>query len=145
TPSAFYQLMAVEERRPRSLVALRTVVFGGEALDPVLLAPWWERHGRGGARLVNMYGITETTVHATFQELDTDSGVSGSVIGRGIPGLSVYVLDEWLAPVPVGVTGEVYLAGGQLARGYLGRPALSAQRFVACPFGGGGERMYRTG
>ncbi|WTN35326.1 non-ribosomal peptide synthase/polyketide synthase [Streptomyces canus] len=146
TPSAFYQLLAAEEHRPTALAALRAVVLGGEALDPVQLAPWWARHADGGPRLVNMYGITETTVHVTHQDLAADGTASGgSVIGRGIAGLSVYVLDEWLRPAPVGVPGEVYVAGGQLARGYLGRPDLSAQRFVACPFGAAGARMYRTG
>ncbi|HZM83278.1 MAG TPA: amino acid adenylation domain-containing protein, partial [Candidatus Limnocylindrales bacterium] len=145
TPSAFYQLMAAQERRPEAVASLRAVVFGGEALDPARLADWWVRHGEGGPRMVNMYGITETTVHVTFQELDPASGASGSVIGRGIPGLRVYVLDERLCPVPVGAAGEIYVAGGQLARGYLGQPSLSALRFVASPFGGAGERMYRTG
>ncbi|MEV0391233.1 amino acid adenylation domain-containing protein [Nonomuraea sp. NPDC050643] len=145
TPSAFYQLMAVEEHRPEAVAAVRAVVFGGEALDPARLTGWWERHGGDGPRLVNMYGITETTVHVTFHELRPHGDAPGSVIGRGIPGLSVYVLDERLRPVPAGTPGEVYVAGGQLARGYLGQPALTAQRFVACPFGGAGARMYRTG
>ncbi|MEV5898327.1 non-ribosomal peptide synthetase, partial [Nonomuraea fuscirosea] len=145
TPSAFYQLMTVEERRPAAVAALRTVVFGGEALDPGRLAGWWERHGAAGPRLVNMYGITETTVHVTCHELSPNDGDRGSVVGRGLPGLSVYVLDERLRPVPPGTVGEVYVAGGQLARGYLGQPALTAGRFVACPFGGPGTRMYRTG
>ncbi|WP_346115244.1 amino acid adenylation domain-containing protein, partial [Nonomuraea maheshkhaliensis] len=146
TPSAFYQLMAVEERRPEAVAALRAVVFGGEALDPGRLTGWWARHGTAdGPRLVNMYGITETTVHVTCHELGPDDGERGSVIGRGLPGLSVYVLDERLRPVPPGTAGEVYVAGGQLARGYLGQPALTAGRFVACPFGGPGTRMYRTG
>ncbi|CAM5377228.1 hypothetical protein SAVIM40S_08291 [Streptomyces avidinii] len=142
TPSAFYQLMATEERSPQALASLRAVVFGGEALDPARLAGWWERHPQG-PRLVNMYGITETTVHVTYQELAAEPAAPGSVIGRGLPGLRVYVLDEWLRPVPPGVPGEVYVAGGQLARGYLGRPALTAERFVADPFGTG--RLYRTG
>ncbi|MEV6118884.1 amino acid adenylation domain-containing protein, partial [Streptomyces sp. NPDC052109] len=143
TPSAFYQLMAAEERRPQAVRSLRTVVFGGEALDPSRLAGWWERHGADGPRLVNMYGITETTVHVTFQELAADGATAG-VVGRGIPGLHVFVLDERLRPVPVGVAGEMYVSGGQLARGYLRRAALSAERFVACPFEPG-ARMYRTG
>ncbi|TQF02732.1 amino acid adenylation domain-containing protein [Kitasatospora acidiphila] len=145
TPSAFYQLAAVEEQRPGAVASLRVVVFGGEALDPARLDGWWGRHGDGGPRLVNMYGITETTVHVTFRELVSGEVGSGSVIGRGIPGLGVYVLDDFLRPVPVGVAGEMYVAGGQLARGYLGRPGLSAERFVASPFGAPGGRLYRTG
>ncbi|WP_369147661.1 amino acid adenylation domain-containing protein [Streptomyces sp. R44] len=145
TPSAFYQLAAVEEQRPGAVASVRAVVFGGEALDPDRLSGWWGRHGDGGPRLVNMYGITETTVHVTFRELSSGEGGSGSVIGRGIPGLGVYVLDEFLRPVPVGVTGEMYVAGGQLARGYLGRPGLTGERFVASPFGVPGGRLYRTG
>ncbi|WP_217241543.1 amino acid adenylation domain-containing protein, partial [Streptomyces sp. AC555_RSS877] len=145
TPSAFYQLMAAAEERPAAVARLRAVVFGGEELDPGRLEPWWARHGAGGPRMVNMYGITETTVHVSFQELAASEARSGSTIGQGIPGLGVFVLDERLRPVPVGVAGELYVAGGQLARGYLGRAALTGERFVACPFGGAGERMYRTG
>ncbi|WP_143267267.1 non-ribosomal peptide synthetase, partial [Amycolatopsis thailandensis] len=138
TPSAFYQLMETAGSD-----SLRTVVFGGEALDPARLSDWWERVGVSGPRLVNMYGITETTVHVTH--FDLLPGVDGSVIGRGIPGLSVYVLDEWLRPVPAGVVGELYVAGSQVARGYVRRPGLTGERFVACPFGAPGARMYRTG
>nr|WP_276617413.1 amino acid adenylation domain-containing protein [Nonomuraea zeae] len=143
TPSAFYQLTAVEEHRPEAVASVRAVVFGGEALDPARLDDWWERHG-DGVRLVNMYGITETTVHVTFHELRPSGDAPGSVIGRGLPGLSVYVLDEGLRPMPTGSVGEVYVSGGQLARGYLGQPALTASRFVASPFEPG-RRMYRTG
>jgi len=147
TPSAFYQLMAEIEGRDTALTSLRTIVFGGEALDPARLAGWWSRHPSGGGpRLVNMYGITETTVHVTYHEVEREDPDGGSVIGRGLPGLSVYVLDDRLRPAAVGTVGEVYVAGGQLARGYLGRSALTAERFVACPFSGAaGERMYRTG
>ncbi|WP_461087959.1 amino acid adenylation domain-containing protein, partial [Streptomyces deserti] len=145
TPSAFYQLMAAQPDRSGALGAVRTVVFGGEALEPARLAGWWERYGEDAPRLVNMYGITETTVHVTHHAVGPDDGADGSVIGRGLPGLSVYVLDEWLRPVPVGVVGELYVAGTQVARGYAGRAALTGERFVACPFGGSGGRMYRTG
>ncbi|WP_043728118.1 amino acid adenylation domain-containing protein, partial [Kutzneria sp. 744] len=138
TPSAFYQLLDVE---PGELPDLRAVVFGGEALDPAKLDRWWA--GRTHRpRMVNMYGITETTVHVTYRELGPEDAAAGSVIGRGIAGQGVYLLDDALRPVPPGVTAEVYVAGGQLARGYLGRPGLTAQRFVASPFGG---RMYRAG
>ncbi|RLK53922.1 non-ribosomal peptide synthetase [Actinokineospora cianjurensis] len=133
TPSAFYQLSAVERRG----FVPRVVIFGGEALDPTRIAGW------PGTRLVNMYGITETTVHVTFRELDPTA--AGSVIGLGLPGLTVHVLDSSLAPVPVGVPGEMYVGGGQLARGYLGRSALTASRFVADPFGAPGSRLYRSG
>jgi acyl-coenzyme A synthetase/AMP-(fatty) acid ligase/acyl carrier protein len=89
-----------------------------------------------------MYGITETTVHVTFHEVETEP--AQGVVGAGLPGLGVFVLDDNLSPAPVGVAGEVYVQGAQLARGYLGRPGLSAERFVASPFVPG-ERMYRSG
>ncbi|MFJ7148862.1 amino acid adenylation domain-containing protein [Streptomyces sp. NPDC100445] len=145
TPSAFQQLMRADADRPRPL-ALRHVVFGGEALDIGRLGDWYARHPHT-PRLVNMYGITETTVHVTYQELDRERVAAGgdSVIGRAIPDLRVYVLDSALRPVPAGVPGELYVAGPGLARGYLDRPALTAGRFVACPYGVPGERMYRTG
>ncbi|MBO2451313.1 amino acid adenylation domain-containing protein [Actinomadura barringtoniae] len=133
TPSAFYQLMPHE----RDDLAVRYVIFGGEALEPARLRGW------ENARLVNMYGITETTVHVSYVEVDREH--VGSVIGVGIPDLRVYVLDDRLQPVPPGVVGEMYVAGAGLARGYLNRPALSAERFVADPYGKPGTRMYRTG
>ncbi|WP_329101148.1 amino acid adenylation domain-containing protein [Micromonospora sp. NBC_01699] len=138
TPSAFYGVMDLLDGS-----LLRVVVFGGEALDPGRLGGWFVRHGGGGPVMVNMYGITETTVHVTFERVG--SGGGGSVVGRGLPGLRVFVLDAGLRPVPPGVVGEVYVSGGQLARGYLGRAALTGERFVACPFGGLGGRMYRSG
>ncbi|MGW4071868.1 amino acid adenylation domain-containing protein, partial [Nocardia grenadensis] len=162
TPSAFYQLAeadrTAEAERP---LALRYVVFGGEALELRRLSDWIARHGDGstgrtaliGGRetgspvLVNMYGITETTVHVAYRALDAETvaGATGSVIGRAIAGLRIYVLDTRLRPVPVGVTGELYIAGGQLARGYLDRPDLTAARFVASPLGDSGTRLYRSG
>ncbi|WP_156371072.1 non-ribosomal peptide synthase/polyketide synthase, partial [Nocardia arizonensis] len=157
TPSAFYQL-AEADRNAGSAVtplALRYVVFGGEALEPRRLSDWIERHGDGvlagsagsGPVLVNMYGITETTVHVSYRALDaaTVAAASGSVVGRAIAGLRVYVLDARMRPVPVGVAGEMYVAGPQLARGYLGRPDLTATRFVADPLGEAGSRLYRSG
>ena len=147
TPSAFYQLMQADARRPDAgkELALRTVVFGGEALDAGQLAVWYAKHPDDGPVLVNMYGITETTVHVTLATLAAGGPVTASTIGRALPGLRVYVLDSRLRPVPPGVAGELYVAGAGLARGYLDRPALTAQRFVACPFGPPGQRMYRTG
>ncbi|MER8105695.1 amino acid adenylation domain-containing protein, partial [Kitasatospora sp. NPDC094016] len=145
TPSAFYQLMQADAEHPREL-ALRTVVFGGEALEPARLAPWFERHPAGAPRLVNMYGITETTVHVTYTELDgAHTAGPASVIGTAIPDLRAHVLDAYLQPVPPGVVGELYVAGAGPARGYLNRPGLTAGRFVADPYGPAGSRMYRSG
>ncbi|WP_229864715.1 amino acid adenylation domain-containing protein, partial [Streptomyces djakartensis] len=150
TPSAFYQLMQADRdapERPRE-PALRTVIFGGEALEPERLREWYRRHPADAPRLVNMYGITETTVHVTYAPLgaeDAETGPHRGVIGETIPDLGAYVLDAGLRPVPPGVVGELYVAGPGLARGYLNRPALTAGRFVANPYGRPGERMYRTG
>jgi amino acid adenylation domain-containing protein/non-ribosomal peptide synthase protein (TIGR01720 family) len=140
TPSAFYQLMAESGGE----LALRYVVFGGEALDLRRLAAWYDRHAEDATVLVNMYGITETTVHVSYLALDR-SRAAGSTIGVPIPDLRVYVLDPSLRPVPIGVPGELFVAGAGLARGYLNRPGLTADRFMADPFGLPGTRMYRTG
>ncbi|PSK27914.1 non-ribosomal peptide synthase/polyketide synthase, partial [Nocardia seriolae] len=151
TPSAFYQLAEADRiatsAGDEQALALRYVIFGGEALELRRLSDWVARHGDSTPYLVNMYGITETTVHVSVRVLDADTiaAATGSVVGRAIAGLRVYVLDDRLHPVPVGVAGEMYVAGPQLARGYLGRPDLSAARFVASPFGIAGERLYRSG
>ncbi|MBG6090821.1 non-ribosomal peptide synthetase [Actinomadura viridis] len=148
TPSAFYQLMAADrDAAGVDLSALRYVVFGGEALEPGRLEDWYSRHSDDAPVLVNMYGITETTVHVSYVALDRAyaASASGSVIGTGIPDLRIYVLDDRLQPVPAGVVGELCVAGPGLARGYLNRPDLTAERFVADPYGVPGARMYRTG
>ncbi|MCX4743959.1 non-ribosomal peptide synthase/polyketide synthase [Kitasatospora sp. NBC_01287] len=149
TPSAFYPLVRADAEHPElgSRLALRTVVFGGEALDAARLADWYDRHPDTAPHLVNMYGITETTVHVTYAPLDRATARAGgpAPIGTGIPDLRVYVLDADLAPVPPGAVGELFVAGEGLARGYLNRPGLTATRFVADPFGRPGARMYRTG
>ncbi|WP_433661641.1 amino acid adenylation domain-containing protein [Nocardia sp. CA-128927] len=149
TPSAFYQLAEADraaQAADQAKFALRYVVFGGEALDLRQLQRWYERHAVDAPWLVNMYGITETTVHVSFLSLDEQMvDNAASVIGRALPGLDAYVLEDRLHPSPVGVAGEIYVAGTQLSRGYLGRPALAATRFVANPFGAPGTRMYRTG
>lgn len=149
TPSAFYQLMQADRENP-SLgqgLSLRFVIFGGEALELARLEDWYCRHPENAPILVNMYGITETTVHVSYLKLDKSiaSQRANSLVGCGIPDLTVYVLDAGLQPVPSGVVGELYIAGAGLARGYLGRPGLTASRFVANPFGPAGTRMYRTG
>ncbi|MFL5653259.1 MAG: amino acid adenylation domain-containing protein, partial [Ktedonobacteraceae bacterium] len=149
TPSAFLALMQVEEHRPQiEDLALRLVIFGGEALDVPRLRPWVARHGDEHPELVNMYGITETTVHVTSRVLTRADieGSAGSVIGQPLPDLQIYILDEWKQPVPAGVAGEIYVGGAGLARGYLRRPELTSERFVMPPFSRqAGERLYRTG
>lgn len=149
TPSAFYQLMQADRDNAETgkCLSLRFIIFGGEALELKRLEDWYERHPEHFPRLINMYGITETTVHVSYISLDQQTAAlqANSLIGQGIPDLGVYVLDEYLEPAPPGVTGEMYVSGGGLARGYLGRPDLTADRFVADPFGPPGTRMYRTG
>ncbi|MCV7089636.1 amino acid adenylation domain-containing protein [Mycobacterium interjectum] len=150
TPSAFYALQTADaaQPEPEPRLKLEAVVFGGEALEPQRLRTWLDNHP-GLPRLINMYGITETTVHASFREIvvgDVDS--VASPIGVPLAHLEFFVLDGWLRPVPPGVVGELYVAGAGVADGYVGRAALSATRFVACPFvgaGAPGQRMYRTG
>ena len=152
TPSAFRHLMRVEETAaengggPASL-SLRFVIFGGEALELRSLKPWFDRHGESRPQLVNMYGITETTVHVTYLPLAAGhADAAGNLIGRPIPDLQIYILDGRMQPVPVGVAGEIYVGGAGLARGYLGRPALTAERYLPDPFGDRrGARLYRTG
>ncbi|MFD3745544.1 amino acid adenylation domain-containing protein [Nocardia sp. NPDC058633] len=122
---------------PAALPDLLCVSAGGEATTPELLATW--QPGRG---FLNGYGPTEATIGATYSALRAGDRVT---IGRPVPGLRAVVLDARLHPVPVGVTGELYLAGPALARGYRGRAATTADRFVACPWAGPGDRMYRTG
>ncbi|HSK74858.1 MAG TPA: amino acid adenylation domain-containing protein, partial [Thermoanaerobaculia bacterium] len=143
TPSAFAQLAQVDAEE----TALRLVIFGGEALDPASLAPWFERHGDTQPRLVNMYGITETTVHVTYRPLSLADtrGENRSVIGVPISDLSLAVVDPSLSPAPIGVPGELVVGGAGLSRGYLGRPELTAERFVPDPAGRPGERLYRSG
>ncbi len=149
TPAAFYELDRVGQERPEleRALALRLVIFGGDALDLRSLRGWFLRHRDGGPRLVNMYGITETTVHVTQLRIDPQeaSRADESLVGQGLDHTRCYVLDEFLRPVPPGVAGELYVAGAGVARGYLGRPALTAERFVVDPFAADGSRMYRTG
>jgi nonribosomal peptide synthetase DhbF len=146
TPSAFHQLAQAEQDAPRTDLAVRAVIFGGEALEPPRLAAWTGRHPLGAPGLVNMYGITETTVHVTWQELtDADVADPAGVVGHALPGRTVRVLDAALRPVPPGHTGEIYVGGEGLARGYHHAAGLTATRFVADPFGPPGARLYRSG
>jgi amino acid adenylation domain-containing protein len=149
TPSAFRQLVQLEEtsEATNQKVALRLVIFGGEALDMPSLRPWFAGRGTQLPRLVNMYGITETTVHVTYQPVTEEMAQDhASVIGGPIPDLQVFLLDRYLQPVPIGLPGEMFIGGAGLARGYLNRPELTGERFVPNPFSiHGGERLYRSG
>ncbi|MFL6203250.1 MAG: non-ribosomal peptide synthetase, partial [Thermoanaerobaculia bacterium] len=154
TPSAFLQLLWAEEAVLGGAapdLALRRVIFGGEALDLSSLAPWFRRHGDEHPLLVNMYGITETTVHVTWRPIrqaDLAAG-RGSVVGVPIPDLTLHVVDPDLQLQPVGVPGEIVVGGEGVAQAYLGRPELTAQRFVPDPFAlspaSAGARLYRSG
>ncbi|MFJ7149032.1 amino acid adenylation domain-containing protein [Streptomyces sp. NPDC100445] len=155
TPSAFEQLMDADADAeqppgggPEPSGALRHVVLGGEALRPERLRPWADRHGLRSPALVNMYGITETTVHVTHHRLvpaDLTDPRRTSVIGSPLADLRVHLLDPAGRPVPPGAVGEMYVAGAGVTRGYLGRPELTAERFLDDPFGPPGSRMYRSG
>ncbi|WP_038261678.1 non-ribosomal peptide synthase/polyketide synthase, partial [Xenorhabdus cabanillasii] len=145
TPSAFRQLISVQDDTHH---ALRCIIFGGEALELHTLTPWVARNPTQQTRLVNMYGITEITVHATYREL-TEADIyagRGSLIGQPLADLRTYILDTYGQPVPVGVTGEIYIVGAGVARGYLNRPELTAERFLIDPFFPSSKaRMYKTG
>jgi amino acid adenylation domain-containing protein/non-ribosomal peptide synthase protein (TIGR01720 family) len=144
TPSAFnalqeYSLQAKFENK----LSLRWIIFGGEALNINRLLPWINRHGLQQPALVNMYGITETTVHVTFQRINS---AEDKWLGKPLSDLSIYILDSHFNPVPIGVTGELFIKGDGLARGYLNRPELTAERFIVNPFvHNGNSRLYRTG
>lgn len=149
TPSAFRQLSDLEQSAGLTGddLSLRFVIFGGEALEMSSLRSWFARHGETRPRLVNMYGITETTVHVTYKHLTMETTQqSASIIGKRIPDLQTYILDECMQPAGVGIPGELYVGGAGLARGYLNRPELTALRFVPHPFSKWpGERLYRSG
>jgi acyl-coenzyme A synthetase/AMP-(fatty) acid ligase len=143
TPSSFTQLVAVDRVAERDL-AVRLVIFGGEPLDGRAVLPWLDRRPESRCRLVNMYGITETTVHVTAADVTRSTALAGSrSVGRPLPGWAVRVLDEKLRPVPPGVPGEIYVGGAGVAIGYLNRPDLTAERFRTDP--ASGDRWYRSG
>ncbi len=150
TPTAFRGLVAAhrDAEDPPSLDRLRTVIFGGEALDVSTVGPWLETLGPGGFEPVNMYGITETTVHVSYRPVTHEDLVHPQIspIGVPIPDLGIHLLDDRGHAVPVGVPGEIYVAGEGLARGYLARPTLTAQRFVPDSLSTRpGARLYRSG
>ncbi|MFM0400732.1 amino acid adenylation domain-containing protein [Paraburkholderia aspalathi] len=150
TPSAFDALMQADLAASEPFANVRVIVFGGERLEPAALAAWHRARGAHVPALVNMYGITETTVHVTHRVL-RDNDIHGttqallSPIGSALDDLQLHLLDADLNPVPPGAKGELYIGGAGLARGYANRPALSAERFVPDPFGLPGARLYRSG
>lgn len=149
TPSAFRQLIWAEANAQiKRKLNLRYVICAGEALELQSLKPWFDLHGDEQPKIVNMYGITETTVHSTYRVIrkkDLEDG-SGSVIGVPIPDLQLYLVDEDLKPVPQGSPGEICVGGAGVARGYLKRPELTAKRFIPDPFSEEpNARLYRSG
>ncbi|MBT2422284.1 amino acid adenylation domain-containing protein, partial [Streptomyces sp. ISL-22] len=140
--TALFNLLV--EQDPRCFTGLNQVWTGGERVSPDAVRK--AVRACPATTFVHVYGPTETTVYATCHPVGTDGDTGDDVpIGRPMDNTRAYVLDDALRPVPPGCPGELYLAGSGLARGYLGRSALTAERFVACPYGGTGERMYRTG
>jgi amino acid adenylation domain-containing protein len=143
TPSAFYNLMNLELKKPRKELYIRWIIFGGETLIPVRLKEWKARYP--GTKLINMYGITETTVHVTFKEIKNEEIAStASSIGKPIPTLSTYVLDKSLRLLPIGIPGELCVGGKGVGRGYLNQPELTGDKFINNPYIPG-ERLYRSG
>ncbi|NGO07967.1 amino acid adenylation domain-containing protein [Streptomyces sp. HC44] len=150
TPTAFRSLLATAtapgDRRLKQL-SLRAVVLAGEKLEVADVRPWVERLGLGRTALVNMYGPTEATVYCTYHRLTQRDVAPGAVapIGRPLSDTTIHLLDRFGELVPVGTAGELHIGGPGVARGYLGRPELTAERFVPDPFGPPGSRLYRTG
>lgn len=149
TPAAFYAFIAEALKRTTHDFSghLRYVIFGGDRLEARYLAEWADRYGADRPQLINMYGITETTVHVTFHrvtEAEIRSGDGRSIIGGPLPETQVWVLDRQRRLQPVGMVGELYVGGTGVGLGYLNRPELTAERFLPDP-AGGGRRLYRTG
>lgn len=149
TPAAFYNLIDAALNRPEHRLDshLRYVIFGGDKLNPAYLKPWADLYSPERIKLINMYGITETTVHVSYGPLtrdDIDAASGVSPIGGPLPETRVYVCDPWMNLQPPGVPGELYVAGSGVSRGYLNRETLTREKFLPDPFMPG-ERMYRTG
>jgi amino acid adenylation domain-containing protein len=152
TPSAFHQLLdstlSRQTQQQNRLCTLRLIIFGGEALDMGILRPWVEHYGDETPQLINMYGITETTVHVTWHRIWQENlkGASRSLIGKPLPDISVYLFNPMMHLVPIGMPGEIYVGGVGVARCYLNRSELTSERFVPHPFSlEPGARLYRSG
>ena len=143
TPTAFSNLQKIALEDKEEGINLRYIIFGGEALQPNLLKEWHTRYAQ--TKLINMYGITETTVHVTYKEIgDEEIARNISNIGKPIPTLSTYIMDKNLKLLPIGVPGELCVAGEGVCRGYLNRPELTNQKFITNPYKPN-ERLYRSG
>lgn len=143
TPRAFYNLLDHELQQSLPDLNLRYIIFGGDALTPSRLLPWQNRYPH--TRLVNMFGITETTVHVTYKEITTkEINAPHSNIGKPLPSLQTYILNQDQRLLPVGVAGELFVAGAGVAKGYLNRPELTRKKFIKNPYRKG-ENMYRSG
>jgi amino acid adenylation domain-containing protein len=148
SPSAFRGIAAAAERGDQRVarLPLRAMFFGGEKHTGAALTPWTDRFGLDEPQLVELYGPTETTVQVTHHRItEADLAATAIPLGRPLSGTWVHVLDRDARPVPAGVPGELYIGGPQVSRGYVNRPALTAERFLPDPFGEPGGRLYRTG
>lgn len=154
TPKAFYQFLdvVIKQYSIEPLSCLRYVIFGGDELNYSSLYPWFKLYGYETPRLINMYGITETTVHVTYKAIERRDLCKGSCIGRAIPDQKLYILDSTLKPLPLGAIGELYVGGAGLARGYLNLVDLTKKKFLSNPFQteeekteGINDRIYKTG
>ncbi|MBL4607769.1 MAG: amino acid adenylation domain-containing protein, partial [Pseudomonadales bacterium] len=146
TPSAFNQLVTIDQEQAAAQLALRYVVFGGEALNFPLLKPWVDRYGYEQPKLINMYGITETTVHVTWHRIDEKDFLNPiSNVGRPLADLKICLLDESGQQVPLGAIGEIFVAGRGLSEGYWQRPELNAEHFIEKELAGRIERWYKSG
>jgi amino acid adenylation domain-containing protein/non-ribosomal peptide synthase protein (TIGR01720 family) len=149
TPSAFYGLSDALLNAQQSVnLKLRYLIFAGEALEVSRLLPWFKIYGEQQPQLINMYGTTETTVHATYRRLFQNDAEQpqGNEVGRPLNDLQAYVLDRHRQLLPSGVAGELYIGGAGVGRGYLARPSLTAERFIPDVFSGkSNARLYKTG
>lgn len=143
TPTAFRNIINNELKRKEKLLSLRYVIFGGEQLNPMILKEWAERYP--SIKLINMYGITETTVHVTYKEITRKEIESGkSNIGISLPTLTTYVMDKYLRLVPQGVFGELFVGGEGICKGYINEEELMKEKFIQNPYRHH-EKIYRTG
>ncbi|MDF1757565.1 MAG: amino acid adenylation domain-containing protein [Legionellaceae bacterium] len=150
TPTAFQVLSDHIIRSKIDDLTFRYVIFGGEAFHSSQLYDWWRVFGDSNPILVNMYGVTETTVHVTYNKIN-ECKTDHSHIGKAISDLKVYILDPYFNILPVGVTGELYVSGAGLARGYLNQPEITKEKFISNPFASSSDikngytRLYKTG